>query len=89
MAELNIQQILDAGLVPVREAAVALGIPEKRLIGFILRNELRDPIGGWLPDAGMAVYGWSCRHIADTSAGSAIPGVPTASEAGGGVNVDQ
>ena len=59
--------ILSRDLIPVAEAAAALGIPEKRLIGFILRNELRDPIGGWL-DGGMAVYGWSCRTLAERMA---------------------
>ena len=64
-------ELLEAGLVPVREAAGKLGISEKRLVGFILRNSLADPIGGW-SDGGMAVYGWSCRHIAAaTSSGVA------------------
>lgn len=64
--------ILDAGLVPVEVAAAALGIEPKRLIGFILRNSLADPIGGWLD--GMAVYGWSCKTLAEQLAAAATSG---------------
>ena len=57
------EEFLEAGLVPAEEAAQALGIEVKRLTGFVLRNRLEDPIGGW-SDHGMAVYGWSCRQLA-------------------------
>ena len=67
----HVEQLLDAGLVPVDEAAAALGMEPKRLIGFVLRNGLRDPIGGWL-DGGMAVYGWSCRELARASTSSEV-----------------
>lgn len=32
-------------LIPVEDAAASLGIPVKRLIGFMARNSLADPIG--------------------------------------------
>lgn len=56
--------MLDTDLIPLADAAAALGISEKRLVGFILRNSLADPLGGWL-DGGMAVYGWSCKTLAE------------------------
>ena len=62
--------ILDLGLVPIETAAAALGIEPKRLLGFIARNGLGDPIG----DAG-EVYGWSCRALAERLAASAASGV--------------
>ena len=64
-------ELLEDGLVPVEDAAAALGMTEKRLVGFIERNGLRDPIGGW-KDGGMAVYGWSCRELAQASTSTLI-----------------
>lgn len=71
--ELDATTLLDAGLVPLEDAAAALGIEPKRLRGFIFRNDLRDPIGGW-KDGGMAVYGWSCRELAQASTSSVAVG---------------
>lgn len=59
--ELTATTLLDAGLVPVEDAAAALGIEPKRLRGFIFRNDLGDPIGSLGADQ---VYGWSCRALA-------------------------
>lgn len=50
--------ILDSDLIPVSEAATQLGISEKRMIGFMARCSLYDPIGGDTPD-GLMVYAWS------------------------------
>ena len=58
----HVEQLTDSGLVPIEEAAAALGIDVKRLRGYVWRNSLRDPIG----DANQ-VYGWSCKALADTS----------------------
>lgn len=63
--------LTDQGLIPIRDAAASLGISEKRLIGFVMRNTLADPIGGWL-DGGMAVYGWSCRELAKRLESAAV-----------------
>jgi hypothetical protein len=50
-------------------AAEQLGIDVKRLLGFMFRNRLQDPIG----DA-THVYGWSCttlaRRLADHASGA-------------------
>ena len=51
--------ILRRDLVPVDEAAAALGIEPKRLRGFIARNSIADPIGDM-----SSVYGWSLRSLA-------------------------
>jgi hypothetical protein len=39
--------------------AEILGIEPKRLLGFMFRNSLADPIGD-----GREVYGWSCKTLA-------------------------
>lgn len=57
--ELDATTLLDAGLVPVEDAAAALGIEPKRLRGFMWRNGIADPIGDQ-----DRVYGWSCRALA-------------------------
>lgn len=59
---MNVQVLLDAGLVPVEDAAAALGIEPKRLRGYVFRNDLGDPIGSLGKDE---VYGWSCRPLAE------------------------
>ncbi len=46
------------GLVPVDRMAEILGIEPKRLLGFMARNQVGDPIGD-----GQAVYGWSCATL--------------------------
>ena len=71
--ELDPTPLPDAGPAPPGGAAAALGIEPKRLRGFIFRNDLRDPIGGW-KDGGMAVYGWSCRELAQASTSSVAVG---------------
>ena len=40
--------------------AAALGIEPKRLLGFMARNGIADPIGD-----GELVYGWSCKGLAE------------------------
>lgn len=59
---MNVQVLLDAGLVPVEDAAAALGIEPKRLRGYVFRNNLGDPIGSLGKDE---VYGWRCRALAE------------------------
>ncbi len=49
------------GLVPVDRMAEILGIEPKRLLGFMARNQVGDPIGD-----GQEVYGWSCEELAKT-----------------------
>ena len=56
------QELVDAGLVPIEAAAVALGVEPKRLRGYVFRNDLGDPIGSLGTDQ---VYGWSCRTLAE------------------------
>jgi hypothetical protein len=53
-------ELLKADLVPVSEAASELGIEPKRLLGYMMRNKIGDPIGD-----GKMVYGWSCATLAD------------------------
>ena len=58
--------LLDRSLVPIYEAAAALGISEKRLLGHCL-----SPLP-WAPISdGVSVYGWSCRALAERMAASA------------------
>lgn len=57
--ELTATTLLDAGLVPLEDAAQALGMEPKRLRGFMWRNGIADPIGDQ-----DRVYGWSCRALA-------------------------
>lgn len=68
---MNAQTILDADLIPVSDAAASLGISEKRMIGFMARQSLYDPIGGDTPD-GLMVYAWSLeplrKRLADMTA---------------------
>jgi hypothetical protein len=51
--------VLDKGLMPIADAANALGIEPKRLLGYMFRNGIGDPIGD-----GLEVYGWSCATLA-------------------------
>ena len=46
------------------EAAAALGMEPKRLLGFMLRQRVDDPIGGQAEDGKIYVYGWSCKGVA-------------------------
>ncbi len=54
-------------LIPVAEGAAILDIEVKRLLGYMLRNGLGDPIGD-----GVHVYAgsleWTRHRLADTSA---------------------
>lgn len=63
--ELDATTLLDSGLVPLEDAAQALGIEPKRLRGFMWRNGIADPIGDQ-----DRVYGWSCRALAAKLAAS-------------------
>jgi hypothetical protein len=49
----------DAGLVKVADAARLLGIEEKRLRGFIARDNLEDPIG----DMHYVLWDWRCWRL--------------------------
>ncbi len=51
-------------LIPYEAAAALIGVSPKRLLGYLMRNSLSDPIGGDTPD-GIMVYGWSCKTLAD------------------------
>ena len=57
---MNTEQLLESSLVPMEDAAEALGIEPKRLLGFMARNGITDPIGD-----GELVYGWSCKSLAE------------------------
>ena len=61
------------GLIAYEKAAALIGIEPKRLLGYLMRNSLRDPIGGSTPD-GIMVYDWSLDELRkrlsdDSSAG--------------------
>ena len=49
-------------LIPYERAAASLGIEPKRLLGYLMRNALQDPIGGSTPD-GIMVYEWSLNEL--------------------------
>lgn len=53
---------MSADLIPLADAAAALGIEPKRLLGFMARNSVGDPIGGSTPD-GIMVYAWSLEPL--------------------------
>ena len=57
---MNIEQLLKSDLIPVQDAAKALGMDPKRLLGHCFNNKLADPISD-----GKEVYGWSCRALAE------------------------
>ena len=57
--DMTLDDLPMADLIPVPVAASVLGMTPSRLIGFIARNSLADPIGDW-----RSVYGWSCRTLA-------------------------
>lgn len=49
-------------LIPLQAAADQLCIEPKRLLGFLMRNKLQDPIGGDTPE-GIMVYEWSLADL--------------------------
>jgi hypothetical protein len=53
-----------ADLVPVEEAAGALGMDPKRFLGFCMSRKAYHPISD-----GREVYGWSCKTLAERLAG--------------------
>ena len=61
---MNTEQLLERSLVPMEDAAEALSIEPKRLLGLMARNGITDPIGGDTPE-GIMVYGWSCKSLAE------------------------
>jgi len=67
---LNSTPLLDRELVPYEEAAAALGLEPKRLLGLMLRQRVDDPIGGQAEDGVIYVYGWSCKGLAARAAGT-------------------
>ena len=48
-------------LIPYEAAAALIGVEPKRLLGYMMRNKLQDPIGGDTPD-GIMVYEWSLEE---------------------------
>ncbi|MBZ4252009.1 hypothetical protein LAJ57_13995, partial [Streptococcus pneumoniae] len=64
---LDMQQFLKADLVAYERAAALIGIEPKRMLGYLIRNKVGDPIGGETPD-GIMVYGWSCKTLAERTA---------------------
>ena len=54
-------------LIPYERAAALIGIEPKRLLGYLMRNKVGDPIGGETPD-GIMVYGWSLKTLAERTA---------------------
>ncbi len=58
LGQIEGKPLTDFCLVPVDRAAEALGIEPKRLLGFMARNQVGDPIGD-----GQEVYGWSCATL--------------------------
>lgn len=51
-------------LIPYEKAAALIGIEPKRLLGYLIRNKVGDPIGGETPE-GIMVYGWSLKTLAE------------------------
>ena len=49
-------------LIPYEKAAAMIGVSPKRLLGYLMRNSLADPIGGSTPD-GIMVYDWSLNEL--------------------------
>jgi hypothetical protein len=67
---MSVDGLLRAELVPIATAAESLGIEPKRLLGYMFRNQIGDPIGD-----GLEVYGWSCATLAKRIADHASGGV--------------
>ena len=55
--------LLRRELVPYEDAAQALGMEPKRLLGLMLRQRVDDPIGGQAEDGRIYVYGWSLKGL--------------------------
>ena len=51
-------------LIPYERAAALIGVSPKRLLGYLIRNKVGDPIGGETTE-GIMVYGWSCKTLAE------------------------
>ena len=49
-------------LIPYERAAALIGVSPKRLLGWMLRNRVGDPIGGETQD-GIMVYEWSMKEL--------------------------
>ena len=47
-------------LIPYERAAALIGVSPKRLLGYLMRNKVGDPISD-----GKDVYGWSCKTLAE------------------------
>ncbi len=54
-------------LIPYEAAAALIGVSQKRLLGYLMRNHVGDPIGGETPD-GIMVYEWSLKTLAESTA---------------------
>ena len=48
-------------LIPYEKAAALIGVSPKRLLGYLMRNSLADPIGGDTEN-GIMVYEWSLEE---------------------------
>ena len=49
-------------LIPYERAAALIGVEPKRLLGYMIRNKVGDPIGGDTPE-GIMVYEWSMKEL--------------------------
>ena len=58
-------------LIPCERAAALIGIEPKRLLGYLIRNKVGDPIGGETPE-GIMVYGWSLKTLQERLADHSI-----------------
>jgi hypothetical protein len=51
-------------LIPYERAAALIGVEPKRLLGWLMRNKVGDPIGGETA-SGIMVYEWSLKTLAE------------------------
>ena len=49
-------------LIPYKRAAALIGVSPKRLLGWLIRNRVGDPIGGDTHE-GIMVYEWSMKEL--------------------------
>ena len=65
-------------LIPYEAAAALIGVSPKRLLGYLIRNKVGDPIGGETID-GIMVYEWSLKTLAERASSHSIVSTPTSS----------
>ena len=49
-------------LIPYERAAALIGVEPKRLLGYMIRNKVGDPIGGDTPE-GIMVFEWTMKEL--------------------------